>query len=696
VAPSSRLGRAAAGVALLATAAGCAPASPSAAASSAPAPAAQRATPALGEPERGAFAELLRMEDARAFDLARLTTLAASPSAPVRARTALALARLGRREGTAQLRTLLTDADSSVSATAAFGLGAVADSGSVPLLSPLLASPLPTVAAEAAAALGRIRSPAAGEALLAYLGATSIAAASPDAAGAALLAVWRFPRPVDPGPITRWTASPSPEVRWRAAYAMVRRPDPRGARTLLGLASDGDPRVRALALRGLTGAAVDSAGVARADVLRLLYPALRDTDYAVRVNAARTLGSYAPAEAVDTLRALLHSPDRHLALAAMESIDRIGAGAAAAAPELESMAASEATQVFLRQSALETLALVAPARARALARSLATHASWRMRASSAHVLALEGRTGAAPLRALLDDPDSRVATAALQAAVDAAGDTLAPVRSLLLERLAAADPFVRSIALAALARLRDGSTLPLLLDAYARAQRDSVDDAALAAVDAIAALRTERLDPGGAFLARFPRSGDYLVRRKAVDLFPAARGAWGDPAPVETGVAPEVYRSLVDRYDPLGGPGARPAVIVTTEQGVLRLRLYGDLAPLTTRSFLALAAAGYFDGQEWPRVVPNFVVQGGDPRGDTSGGPGYALRDEINRARYLTGTLGMALSGPDTGGSQFFLTHSPQPHLDGIYAIFGELVEGQSVLERILPGEIIRSVRIVQ
>ena len=92
-------------------------------------------------------------------------------------------------------------------------------------------------------------------------------------------------------------------------------------------------------------------------------------------------------------------------------------------------------------------------------------------------------------------------------------------------------------------------------------------------------------------------------------------------------------------------------------------------------------------------MVPNFVVQGGDPRGDTSGGPGYTIRDEINRHRFASGTLGMALSGPDTGGSQFFITLSPQPHLDGGYTVFGRVLSGFEVLHSILPGQRIISVR---
>jgi cyclophilin family peptidyl-prolyl cis-trans isomerase len=85
--------------------------------------------------------------------------------------------------------------------------------------------------------------------------------------------------------------------------------------------------------------------------------------------------------------------------------------------------------------------------------------------------------------------------------------------------------------------------------------------------------------------------------------------------------------------------------------------------------------------------VPNFVIQDGDPRGDGNGGPGTVIRDELNRQRYVRGTVGMALSGPDTGGSQFFLVHSPQPHLDGRYTVFGRLAAGFQVLDLIVQGD---------
>ena len=138
-----------------------------------------------------------------------------------------------------------------------------------------------------------------------------------------------------------------------------------------------------------------------------------------------------------------------------------------------------------------------------------------------------------------------------------------------------------------------------------------------------------------------------------------------------------------------------PRARLVTERGILTIVFYGADAPITVANFIVLAHRGYFNGTRFHRVVPNFVAQDGDPRGDGNGGPGYAIRDEFNRRPYDRGALGMALSGPDTGGSQYFLTHAPQPHLDGHYTVFGHLSTGDGVLDRIVQGDRIIDVQVV-
>ena len=129
-------------------------------------------------------------------------------------------------------------------------------------------------------------------------------------------------------------------------------------------------------------------------------------------------------------------------------------------------------------------------------------------------------------------------------------------------------------------------------------------------------------------------------------------------------------------------------------KGEIQIELAVLDAPRTVANFVALVRKGFFDGGRWHRVVPDFVVQDGDPRGDGEGGPGYTIRDELNDRPYLRGTVGMALDWRDTGGSQFFITHSPQPHLDARYTVFGRVIEGMDVVDRLEPWDGVQRVRV--
>src|SRR5262249_33533004 len=142
------------------------------------------------------------------------------------------------------------------------------------------------------------------------------------------------------------------------------------------------------------------------------------------------------------------------------------------------------------------------------------------------------------------------------------------------------------------------------------------------------------------------------------------------------------------------GPASSPHVLVETAQGTIEVELAVLDAPRPACICAALARSGFFNGLQIHRVVSNFVVQDGDPRGDGEGGPGFTIRDELNERPFLRGTVGMALSWKDTGGSQFFITHSPQPHLDARYTVFGQVVNGMDVVDRMQPWDVIRRVQI--
>ena len=135
--------------------------------------------------------------------------------------------------------------------------------------------------------------------------------------------------------------------------------------------------------------------------------------------------------------------------------------------------------------------------------------------------------------------------------------------------------------------------------------------------------------------------------------------------------------------------------IIETKKGNIELILFENEAPNTVANFEKLAKKGFYDGLTFHRVIPDFVIQGGCPEGNGTGGPGYTIKCEINPHKHGTGALSMAHAGKDTGGSQFFITHSPQPHLDGVHTVFGKVIKGMEVVNSIKPGDIIRKITIL-
>lgn len=135
-----------------------------------------------------------------------------------------------------------------------------------------------------------------------------------------------------------------------------------------------------------------------------------------------------------------------------------------------------------------------------------------------------------------------------------------------------------------------------------------------------------------------------------------------------------------------------------TPRGQIVIELYPQHAPKTVNNFVFLAKEGYYDGLLFHRVISNFMIQGGDPTGTGRGGPGYKFEDETkgNPLKHGTGSLSMANAGPNTNGSQFFITHAPQPHLDGKHTVFGKVVEGQSVVDAIRQGDAMTKVTITE
>jgi cyclophilin family peptidyl-prolyl cis-trans isomerase len=147
-----------------------------------------------------------------------------------------------------------------------------------------------------------------------------------------------------------------------------------------------------------------------------------------------------------------------------------------------------------------------------------------------------------------------------------------------------------------------------------------------------------------------------------------------------------------------GGKKVKQAAVITLEKGgEIRIEFFPEDAPKTVENFVTLAKKGFYDGLAFHRVVPGFVAQGGDPKGDGTGGPGYKVKAEFNKQKHLRGSVAMARSAaPDSAGSQFYITFGPQPSLDGQYTVFGRVVLGMEHVDKIKVGDKMKSVKIME
>ncbi|HEX6809908.1 MAG TPA: peptidylprolyl isomerase, partial [Gemmatimonadaceae bacterium] len=256
------------------------------------------------------------------------------------------------------------------------------------------------------------------------------------------------------------------------------------------------------------------------------------------------------------------------------------------------------------------------------------------------------------------------------------------------------DPYVRALAIDALTPHASAAELARVWPGWQRAQADTVDDARIAMVHYIASAwkRDSAAFPDslGATIRALPAPASALARAAASDcpLFTTWKSA--PPAALHP---LDWYEARVRELVMPALAGTLPHAVLTTARGTIELELYAADAPLTVYNFLSLARGGTYDHIAFHRVVPDFVVQDGDARGDGNGGPSYAIRDELNRRLYDRGAVGMALGGPDTGGSQYFITLSPQPHLDGGYTVFGHVTSGYAALDAVVQGDSLLAVR---
>jgi cyclophilin family peptidyl-prolyl cis-trans isomerase/HEAT repeat protein len=674
--------------------------------------------------------QIVKAEDERRWD-DDLRKLFSNPNATVRQRAALAAGRIGNEDAVGALTNLLEqDADPGVRAMAAFALGEVeSETGANALLAVLKNKSGPVeIRARTIEALGKIAAalPKEKEARQRELGAAILEALKSESNTSVVLlgltAALRS-KPADAGPtLAKFLTSANPRVRADAANALARLRLKDGADQLRKLlTSDIDPVVRANAARAL-GVSED-----KQSVDALLARATDDKDSRVRVSAIRALASVKDPRAAEPLVARGQSlAQRNLASRPAELNEVLEI--ATTLGRLLAQKENQPAVAWLRKLN-ETLNHTAPEIDLAMARiapatyleDFGTADQAKRKVQETILLDWRAASGVAAglgeVAALPDSVSNKSELAAtaqnlLRAMLDYRNsglniNTLVAVHSEraipdVLRALAAFKP--QDLATVARAHLSDsdvivrGTAADLLGDlppseensrwlvqAWVPAATDTLNDAALSILDALGKQKT---DTANDLLKEAMKSGDPQVRRRAAALLKA--NGQGDFSAqigtVQTRNTDADYRRALARI------GKNVRAVVTTSKGSFTIEFLPEAAPLTVDNFVQLAQRDYFRNITIHRVVANFVIQDGDPRGDGNGGPGYQIRCEINEAPYDRAVVGMALSGKDTGGSQWFVTHSPQPHLDGGYTVFGRVVAGMDVVDRIVRGDVIQSI----
>jgi HEAT repeat protein/cyclophilin family peptidyl-prolyl cis-trans isomerase len=613
----------------------------------------------------------------------------------VRRRAAIAIGRVRLPEGVPPLVATLADANAEVRAAAAFALGLIGAAKAEPALLPLLDDAEPLVRGRAAQALGLIEARGAAKAIAkmvaGYASSPAVAAMTPDdeawpappEAEAFKLGLFALVRlgsydaiasAVLPGgrPVTSW---------WPVAFALQRVEDPRAAPVLLQLLETPGKYTRAFAARGL-GAAKRSEAVK--PLLALLEPRAK-APLEVVVVAIRALGQLGASDAAPVLAKLASDPSSHSNVR-IEAVSALGAmRAAEGLPVVLDLISDEWPS--LRAAALGAAAAIDPENFGFVLSGMEPDRHWRVRAALADALStLPADQVLDRVRAMLKDEDKRV----IPAVVTALARLGAPeIQTVLAEKLDDPDFVVRAVAARELGRLKPANGPELLQKAYETAVPDSATYARVSALDALAGYGSARAVET---LTRALEDKDWSVRLRAAEHLRKLDPAAGD---LMARIRPVPAPAPVPYDDPqLLAPEYSPHVFVETVRGTIEFELAVLDAPQTCRNFITLARKGFFNGLEVHRVVANFVVQDGDPRGDGTGGPGYSIRDELNERPFLRGTVGMALAGPDSGGSQFFIVHSPAPHLDGLFTVFGSVVNGMDVVDRIRQGDVIQRIRV--
>ena len=585
-------------------------------------------------------------------------------------------------------------------ASLATSLGRIGDRRGAPLLRTFLLEAGPPVRRETAFALGLIGDPESTPNLLA-------AAADSDLETAIWSVAYLAELGVDVDRVLQSLQQLSDKARWQRLSPYLFRFAPASVRAVAeqGLSVQ-DNQIRAMSIFAL-------ARNPQLESLAILRFQVDDPDPWVRTWVGRALGQVGDRTDMTRLRTLLDDRQPGPIIEALRAGHRlVGNGMAAPAPDWRprlmelfqdhrpgvALTAMESSAPWLldeelgnalmeraksgstRQQEVALLALAAGGDPRAgdYALRLVTSPEDWQRALAGTVASRLGDLEA--LQYLMLDDSARVRQAALTGTLEQGGMLAAGVA---IDALEDPDPGVRALVME---WLIENPVAPagLMSKAIIGPEDRKVIDLRLYGIRALEARAVrEPLERGLVvenleFLARV---GEYPARRAARQALVGLDRPEPALGPAGSNKSATTYMQVVLQTD------KDHLIEIGTRHGNLQVELECSQARMTCLNFLQLSRQGFFDGQSFHRVVPGFVIQAGDPRGDGWGGPGYTLRDELSRTPYERGVIGMASSGPDTAGSQFFITLSRQPHLDGRYTAFGRVVRGDEILDLIVQGD---------
>ncbi len=492
-------------------------------------------------------------------------------------------------------------------------------------------------------------------------------------------------------------------VPWQVIYTLQRignNPDIRANVTdLTVLTRQQDPLVR-MYTASLLGKIHDSSS----SITPLMELAEFDTDWRVRVNAIKALGMFSLAgrnDVIDLFRRLFVDEQEYVGLTALEVLGNTDVSIEEGSALFEQLRSysenvDDGYLWYFQTTSANTLARLIGRKAVQYIH-LSSRQNHFIQSGLLRALGQTGDTTALPtIQTYLSNSHPLVVEAALSALNDlgqknrSKQSVIDEIYSSLLQTVSYDDPAVSATAGELLADslwLRGTSVKPLL----GKLEQLSVPhdiDAMQIFCSTLGKLGDQRAVKPLEKLLNAPDRSVAMAAGSALEELTGKSYAQAIPQefqPLYTDFDFPYLRALPDTVE----------VTIETTKGDIQLQLYKNIAPFTVMSFLKLASQkGFFQGLTFHRIVPNFVIQGGDPHGDGTGGPGYSIRSEFSPLTYTTGSLGMASSGKDTEGSQFFITQSPQPHLDGKYTLFGSVTAGMGTVNTLRVDDRILDVKV--